>query len=78
MISQDFLFYALGGGFLILVGFASHAFYSLAKTLKEITLILEKVDNIVRGIEDLKNAVQVGISSLKSMFSKGGERKRGK
>ena len=70
MTSQDFLYYALGGGFLILVCFASYAFYNLSQTLKESTSILTKVDNITKDVEDLKNIIKHGIQYLMSVFSK--------
>lgn len=68
--SQDFLFYSLGAGFLILVGFSSYAFYNLSKSLKEATSILTKVDDITRDVESLKDLIKSGLLYLVSMFSK--------
>lgn len=70
MISQDFLFYSLGLGFLILVGFISYAAFNLSKTLKEATSILVKVDDITKDVESLKDVIKNGIFYLMSLFSK--------
>lgn len=70
MISLNFLYYSLGVGFLVLVGFASYAFYNLSKTLKESTSILTKVDDITRDVESLKNVIKNGILYLTSIFQK--------
>lgn len=70
MTSQDFLYYSLGSGFLILVGFASYAFYNLSLTLKESTSILTKVDDITKDVESLKNVIKNGILYLTSIFQK--------
>lgn len=69
MTSADFMNYSLGIGFLILVGFASYAFYNLSQTLKESTSILTKVDEITKDVNDVKNLIKHGISYLVSMFS---------
>ena len=68
MVSQDFLFYSLGIGFLILVGFVSYAAYNLSLTLKELTSILTKVDDIAQDAEDLKNYIKKGIMSFLNLF----------
>lgn len=78
MASADFLNYSLGGGFLILVGFVSYAFYNLSLTLKESTSILTKVDDITKDVESLKDVIKNGIFYLMSIFKRdGGERKNG-
>ncbi|MEK7470656.1 MAG: hypothetical protein AAB622_01490 [Patescibacteria group bacterium] len=78
MAPQDFLFYSLGIGFLILVGFLSYAAYNLSITLKELTSILTKVDDIAKDAEDLKNYIKNGIQFLINMFVKKGGDKNGK
>ncbi|HUC95077.1 MAG TPA: hypothetical protein VMR19_03715 [Candidatus Saccharimonadales bacterium] len=78
MISQNFLYYSLGIGFLILVGFSSYAFFSLSKSLKKLTSILIKVDDVVKDADDLKNYVKQGILYLMSVFVKKGGDKHGK
>ncbi|HKB88581.1 MAG TPA: DUF948 domain-containing protein [Patescibacteria group bacterium] len=78
MFSENFLFYALAIGFLILVGFASHALYSLSKTLNKLTSILNKVDDIASDAEDVKNGIKSGILYLMKMFVKKGGGKNGK
>ncbi len=67
--SQDFLFYSLGVGFLILVGFSSYSFYNLSKLLKETTSILTKVDDITKDVESLKDVIKNGILYLVGMFT---------
>jgi hypothetical protein len=64
MISQNFLYYSLGVGFLILVGFLSWAAFSLSKTLKRLTSILEKADDLAKDADDLKNYAKSGIMYL--------------
>ncbi len=79
MSSQDFLYCSLGIGFLILVGFLSYAAFSLSKTLKELTSILEKVDDITKDVDELKNIIKNGIQYLMNMFlKKGGDKHGGK
>jgi hypothetical protein len=72
MISQNFLYYSLAIGFLILVGFLSYAAFNLSKTLKETTSILTKVDDVAKDVDDLKNGIKSGILTLISMFIKKG------
>ena len=78
MTSQDFLFYSLGIGFLILVGFLSYAAFNLSQTLKKSTSILEKVDDITKDVDDLKNVIKHGIQYLMNLFTKKGGDKNGK
>jgi hypothetical protein len=73
VISQNFFYYSLGFGFLVLVGFLSYAAFNLSKTLKELTLILERVDDMTKDIDDLENYIKNGILYLKGMFSKKGQ-----
>lgn len=72
MVSGDFLNYSIGLGFLILVGFASYAFYNLSLTLKQSTSILTKVDDITKDVESLKDVIKNGILYLLNIFSKKG------
>ncbi len=69
MDSTNFLNYSIAGGILVLVVFISYAFYNLAKSLKEATAILSKVDSIIKDVESLKDVVKSGILYLVSMFS---------
>jgi hypothetical protein len=78
MISQNFLYYSIGIGFLILVGFLSYAAFSLSKTLKKLTSILFKIDDVVKDANDLKNYIKQGILYLMSIFIKKGGDKNGK
>ena len=70
IIPLDFLYYSLGIGFLILVGFLSYAAISLSQTLKRMTSILVKVDDITKDVNDLKDLIKSGILYLLSMFNK--------
>jgi hypothetical protein len=78
MVSLNFLYFSLGIGFLILVGFLSYAAFSLSKSLKKLTSILVKVDDVAKDADDLKNYVKQGISYLMNMFVKKGGDKHGK
>ena len=75
MISFDFFNYALGIGFLVLVGFVSYAAFNLSKTLKELTLILERIDDMTKDVDELENYIKHGVLYIKSFFTKkeGGE-----
>ncbi|MGA3292193.1 MAG: hypothetical protein ABSC49_03570 [Candidatus Microgenomates bacterium] len=77
MLSLNFLYYSLGIGFLILVGFLSYAAFSLSKTLKRLNSILIKVDDVASDAEELKNFLKSGIIYLKDMFVKKGGDKDG-
>jgi len=68
----------LGIGFLILVGFLSYAALSLSKTLKKLTSILIKVDDVAKDADDLKNYIKQGILYLTKFFVKKGGDKDGK
>lgn len=78
MDSQNFLNYSLGIGFLVLVGFLSFAALSLSQTLKRLTSILVKVDDIAKDVDDLKNFIKYGVVYLKNMLIKKGGDKNGK
>lgn len=82
MTSLDFLYYSLGFGSIVLVGFVSYTLYEVSLTLKSLRRTLNHVDNIVDNIDDftteislLKDKVKVGSFSiiskiLKLMFNK--------
>lgn len=75
MLSQNFLYYSLGIGFLVLVGFLSYAAFSLSKTLKRLTSILEKADALAKDADELRDFIKTGILYLKNMiFKKGGDK----
>jgi hypothetical protein len=78
MISQNFLCYSVGFGFLVLVGFLSFAAFSLSKTLRKLTSILEKVNDVAKDADDLKNYAKSGILYLINMFVKKAGDKHGK
>lgn len=78
MTSLDLLYVSLAVGFLILVGFVSYAAYNLSRTLKELTSILEKVDDITKDVDELKNHIKNGILYLKDLLVRKGGDKNGK
>lgn len=79
MVSQDFLFYSLGIGFLILVVFFSYVAYHLAKCLKTLAVILHNVADISNDIDKIENAIKFGMLSLSHLFlKKGGEKENDK
>jgi hypothetical protein len=78
MTSLNFLYYSLGIGFLILVGFLSYAAFSLSRSLKELTSILVKINDIAKDAEELKNYIKQGILYLKDLFTKKGGDKNDK
>lgn len=77
MTSLDLLYFSLAIGFLILVGFVSYAAYNLSRTLKELTSILEKIDDITKDVDELKNHIKNGILYLKNMLVRKGGDKNG-
>lgn len=60
------------------MGFVSYAAFSLSKTLKELTSILERVDDITKDVDELKNHIKDGILYLKNILLKKGGGKNGK
>ncbi|MCX6705741.1 MAG: DUF948 domain-containing protein [Candidatus Woesebacteria bacterium] len=78
MTSLDLLYFSLAIGFLTLVGFVSYAAYNLSRTLKELTSILEKIDDITKDVDELKNHIKNGILYLKNMLVRKGGDKNGK
>jgi len=56
----------------------SYAAFNLSKTLTRLTLILDKIDDITKDVDELKNYVKGGILYLKGMFSKKGGESHGK
>ena len=78
MTSLNILYYSLAIGFLVLVGFVSYVAFTLSKTLKELSSILIKVDDVAKDAEEIKNFIKNGIVYLKDMFVKKGGDKDGK
>jgi len=78
MVSQNFMNYSVGIGFLILVVFLSYATFSLSRTLNKFTSILTKADALAKDAEDFKNYIKQGILYLVSLFVKKGGDKNGK
>lgn len=76
MTSQDFFYYSWGFGFLIGVGFLSYALYNLAITLKELKSVLEKVDDVATGVDEIKNSIKFGLLNVVSMFLKKGVKEK--
>ncbi len=79
MFSLDFLYYSLGVGFLILIGFLCYAIYHLTQSIKSMNTILNKVDNVTDSIELISNQVKFGLFHLAGRFlKKGGDLVNGK
>jgi hypothetical protein len=78
MLSLNLLYFSLAIGFLILVGFISYAAYNLSITLKRLTSVLVKVDDVAKDADDLKNLIKSGVLGLLSMFTKKGGEEDGK
>lgn len=75
MTPLNFLYYSLAIGFLILVGFLSYAAFTLSQTLKRLTSVLVKIDDMAKDADDIKNLIKSGVLGLLSMFTKkGGEK----
>lgn len=70
MSSIDFLYWALGIGFLILVAFLSVTLYTLTQTLKSLKAVLEDAEDITQDVARLKNSIKLGIFSLIGKFIK--------
>lgn len=56
----------------------SYAAFTLSQTLKGSTSILEKVNDLARDAEELKNFIKNGILYLKDVLVKKGGDKNGK
>lgn len=55
---------------MILVGFLSYAAISLSKALKNLTSILDKINDVVEDADELKNFIKSGVLNLINMFLK--------
>jgi hypothetical protein len=64
MTSLDFLYFALGIGFLSLAGFVSYAAYQAALTLKAARRIIEDVEDTVLDFVMLKDGMKMGVLSV--------------
>lgn len=80
MTPLNILYVSLTIGFLTLVGFLSYTLFTISTTFKRVTSVLNKVDDIAKDADDLKNLIKSGVLSLLGMFtkkvteSKGGEK----
>lgn len=70
MSSIDFQHYALGIGFLILVGFLSYLLYHTTQTIKTLKQILDETEDITADVSKLKNSIKYGLFSLLNSFIK--------
>jgi len=67
--SQDFLFYILALGFIILVGFLSYAAYHLAEALKSLKLLIDNLEDTARDLNIVKNKIKLGaLTSLVTLL----------
>jgi hypothetical protein len=60
MTSQDFLFFSLAVGFIILASFVSFAFLQLAQTLRSLKQVLDSAGSISRDVEAVKDQIKSG------------------
>lgn len=74
MTSQEFLFYSLAIGFLILAGFISLAAYRLAKALESLKVLIDNLEDTTKDLNIIKNKIKLGaltgISTLLGMLLK--------
>jgi hypothetical protein len=76
MYSLDFLYYALGVGFLILIGFICYVLYQLGLNLRETKIILSNVRDITTDVNLAGSQIKlIALNFLGRFFGKkGGER----
>jgi hypothetical protein len=70
MSSQEFLYYSLGIGFLVLVGYLCYLLYHLTQAVKTLKLVIEDAEDITKDISKIKNSIKLGLFSLLSSFIK--------
>ncbi len=68
MSSLDFLYYALGGGFLVLVGFLSYVLVHVVETLRSVKRMLDNVEDITNDVREVKNSMKSGAFHLGKLF----------
>jgi len=56
-----FLYYALGIGFLILVGFISFAMYQVAQTVKSVRRVTQDIGDIAHDVTVTKDRLKLGV-----------------
>lgn len=66
MPPQEFLYYSLGIGFLILVAYLCYMLYHLTQTLKSVKQVVKDAEDITKDVSKLKNTVKLGFFSLLS------------
>ncbi|HUV71708.1 MAG TPA: DUF948 domain-containing protein [Clostridia bacterium] len=64
MLSLDVLYYALAGGFLVLVGFWAYVLYQLGLALKSLRITIERLAKIVEEVESLGASLRWGFWGL--------------
>jgi hypothetical protein len=72
MSSQEFLFYALGIGFLVLVGYSCYLLYNLTQAVKTLKSVIEDAEDITKDVSKLKNTIKLGLFNLLSSLIKKG------
>lgn len=60
MNSQEFLYYSLAIGFIVLVAFTSYAMYRLAEALKSIKYLVDNIEDTAKDINLIKNKIKLG------------------
>ena len=60
MSSQEFLYYSLAIGFIVLVGFTSYAMFYLTNALKTLRILLDDIDDTTWDFNLIKNKIKLG------------------
>ena len=60
MSPQEFLYYSLAIGFIILTGFISYAMYHLAEALKSLRVLLDNIEDTAKDFNVIKNKIKLG------------------
>lgn len=73
-MQQEFLYYILTLGFIVLVFFISFAAWETARTLKSLKKLIDEVEDTTRDVNLIKDKIKfgalTGIATLLGMFVK--------
>lgn len=70
MVAQDFFFYSLGLGFLILVGFLAYAIFCISRSFNTLNLVLKNALDVSDDISDFEKGLKFKLRSLLQIFFK--------
>ncbi len=60
MTSQDFLYYSLAIGFIVLAGYLCYTLYHLAEALKSLKLLIDNIEDTAKDLNVIKNKIKLG------------------